>query len=686
MYNPITPHPGKTVPALRTVVFQAMYWRLFFLLSGSLVVNFVAHADPLADFGSTQKILGGQVQPNQQQPAVARNARGDFILVWQGGPKIPDHSAIFARRYTPDLTPEGKGFRVSPDHAIAYWPKVAMASTGAFIITWTAPYHGHDAVFARQYQADGKPVGDAFPVAHHADRDLGLSDVGMDDDGNFTLAWIAIGDQDVPDTQVYIRRYLANGKPANMPARKSEDASLTGRPAIAMQAGGRFVMAWIASDDGQGAVFVQRFATDGQPLGKPIRVDTHRGGKRAHPVVAMNANGDFVVAWLERFVEGQPSFMVHARHFTADGSAGPDLQLSASREEKRESPTVALDVAGAFTVAWNELSDDGWNIVAYHFEADGLPGVNGGIQLNDDTEHVPGAPALLSLGKGRLLATWDESHWLGGEKTIARIQGRIFETSPAPKKLVKGFGTHLPEGFTRWQLLDDLAANVDPARLTLAGVKPWPGKPGQFVAALCLLQPAEQKYPVSRPYCGDGLMPGSDVLIRLGVYRRDASGKPVLVARTPHAVQTPTNWRYSKLAAPQPLDENDDGLLPARWDRFDLANYRLGDNDLAFGVRASWWEGYSGGGKNFGALYLFRINGDKLDVILAEPMTARLDLAGDWREDGSREHHVTEHHNVLWMLPRTTHGFHDIHIQQAHGDWHHIFHWSEDRQRYIGAH
>src|SRR5699024_4921025 len=100
--------------------------------------------------------------------------------------------------------------------------------------------------------------------------------------------------------------------------------------------------------------------------------------------------GDFVVAWLERFVEGQPSFMVHARHFTTDGSpAGPDLQLSTTREEKRESPTVALDAAGAFTVAWNELSDDGWNVVAYHFDADGLPSPNGNIRVNGDTEHTP---------------------------------------------------------------------------------------------------------------------------------------------------------------------------------------------------------------------------------------------------------------------------------------------------------
>ena len=93
-------------------------------------------------------------------------------------------------------------------------------------------------------------------------------------------------------------------------------------------------------------------------------------------------------------------------------------------------------------------------------------------------------------------------------------------------------------------------------------------------------------------------------------------------------------------------------------------------------------EGYSGGGADFEALYLFRIDGATLRVAFARPMSFVKSIAGDWNPDGTREHDESDASNSLVILPGKTGGYFDIQLRQQGGKWKRTFKWSAQKQAY----
>src|SRR5687768_15408029 len=69
-------------------------------------------------------------------------------------------------------------------------------------------------------------------------------------------------------------------------------------PSVAMDAGGNFVVAWTTPQDGSSyGIYAQRYNAAGASLGVEFRVNNHTNSAQAYPSVAMDADGDFVIAW-----------------------------------------------------------------------------------------------------------------------------------------------------------------------------------------------------------------------------------------------------------------------------------------------------------------------------------------------------------------------------------------------------
>ena len=119
---------------------------------------------------------------------------------------------------------------------------------------------------------------------------------------------------------------------------------------------------------------------------------------------------------------------------------------------------------------------------------------------------------------------------------------------------------------------------------------------------------------------------------------RNRADARALVARTETPVSVQTDWEDSNIDPPIDLAMQDAGkpmlAAPQSWKRFDLARYQIRPDETAFGVRAGWSEGYSGGGADFEALYLFRIEGRALRVVFARPMA----FTRCWPATGTRRH------------------------------------------------
>ena len=137
---------------------------------------------------------------------------------------------------------------------------------------------------------------------------------------------------------------------------------------VAMDAGGNFVVAW----NQQGAIvptgiWLQRFNADGAKQGFHQFISP--GG--AEPSVAMDPDGDYVVAW------AQPANVwdVHAMRFDALGNLKGNLIVANFHVEVENQPAVAAAPDGGFVVTWRGWRGDGFEADVYEkaFDFAGQP-------------------------------------------------------------------------------------------------------------------------------------------------------------------------------------------------------------------------------------------------------------------------------------------------------------------------
>ncbi|MEM6783594.1 MAG: hypothetical protein AAF624_07655 [Bacteroidota bacterium] len=109
--------------------------------------------------------------------------------------------------------------------------------------------------------------------------------------------------------------------------------------------------------------------------GEEFQVNTYTTGRQQGASVAMDADGDFVIAWMSLGQDGDESG-VFAQRFVADGTPqGNEFQVSGFTKGDQFGPSVAMDADGDFVIVWegayasNSLTD----VYAQRYDALGTP-------------------------------------------------------------------------------------------------------------------------------------------------------------------------------------------------------------------------------------------------------------------------------------------------------------------------
>src|SRR5207253_640345 len=119
-------------------------------------------------------------------------------------------------------------------------------------------------------------------------------------------------------------------------------------PSVAMDAQGDFAIAWQSyGQDGSGyGIFVRRYNSAGVALSNEYQVNQFTTGNQWAPTVAMDARGDFVIAWQNRGLYAE-SHGIFARRYDASGNARADaFQVNQASTFHQASPSVAMDAQG----------------------------------------------------------------------------------------------------------------------------------------------------------------------------------------------------------------------------------------------------------------------------------------------------------------------------------------------------
>jgi len=121
------------------------------------------------------------------------------------------------------------------------------------------------------------------------------------------------------------------------------------------------VVAWQSfGQDGSGyGIYAQRYNAGGTTVGTEFQVNTETSSSQSNPAIAVDADGDFVVAW-QSFLQDGSSNGVYAQRYNAGGTAfGTEFQVNTETLSNQGNPAIALDADGDFVVAWNSYGQDG---------------------------------------------------------------------------------------------------------------------------------------------------------------------------------------------------------------------------------------------------------------------------------------------------------------------------------------
>ncbi len=138
------------------------------------------------------------------------------------------------------------------------------------------------------------------------------------------------------------------------------------------------MVAWsrYSEEDGLLDVYARRFGSDGAPFGPEFRVNQITLSDQGFPAVAMDAQGNFVVAWssYDPTYETDARWDAKARLYRADGTpVGNEIYLNQEKFNDQIGPQVAFASNGTFFAAWASANqaghDSNYDIYARRFSA-----------------------------------------------------------------------------------------------------------------------------------------------------------------------------------------------------------------------------------------------------------------------------------------------------------------------------
>jgi hypothetical protein len=387
---------------------QLKHWGIAAVTSAALLLP--------ADIWAQLVPVGSEFQINtyitnqQYDQSVAMDSDGDFVIVWDSYGQDGNMDGIYAQRYNNAGVAQGSEFRVNTFTTNQQLlPSVAMDSDGDFVIVWESR-GGQDGsnsgIYAQRYNNVGVAQGGEFRVNTYTTNEQSLPSVAMDSDGDFVVIWRRHGQVDSPG--IYAQRYNYAGL-----AQDVEFKVNTGDiPSVAMDSDGDFVITWHDNQDGSSnGILAQRYNSVGLPQGSEFQVNTYTTGEQVAPWVSIDNDGDFVIAWTSNGQDGS-QWGIYAQRFNSSGIAQDgEFRVNAYTTNEQQSASVAMDSDGDFIVAWESDVQDGSGNGDYakHYNSVGVQ-QGSEFRVNTYTTNQQRHPTVAMEGGGDFVVAW---HSLG---------------------------------------------------------------------------------------------------------------------------------------------------------------------------------------------------------------------------------------------------------------------------------
>ena len=431
--------------------------------------------------------LGGEFQvntyttSNQRSPSIATDADGNYVVVWESNGSSgtdSDSYSIHGQRYNASGVAQGSAFQVNTyTTGRQDRPAVAMDADGDFVVIWESTGSSGtdtdvDSIQGQRFNASGVAQGSPFQVNTYTTNAQQNPAVAMDADGDFVVVWQSVGSSgtDTDGNSIQGQRYNASGVAQGSQFQVNTYTTSQQRfPDVATDADGDFVVVWQSNgssgtDTNSYSIHGLRYNASGVAQGSPFQVNTYTSGVQRFPAIAMDADGDFVVAWDSAGSSGTDTDgdSIQGQRYNASGVAqGSQFQVNTYTTDDQETPSVAIDDDGDFAIMWRSTGSSGTDtsqtsIQGQCYDATGTA-KGGEFQVNTYTTLGQISPAVAMDADGDFIAAWGSRGSDGTDTSNYSVQGQRYEAN----KIVVGSAFQVNTYTTNKQGVLDVAADAD---------------------------------------------------------------------------------------------------------------------------------------------------------------------------------------------------------------------------------
>jgi hypothetical protein len=270
------------------------------------------------------------------------------------------------------------------------------------LISIVAAMGAHVAVFGQN-----NPTGPEFQVNTYTTLAQRFPSAAAEADGDFVITWDSES-QDGSSYGIFARRFSSGGVSLATEFQVNT-VTIAGQrhPSAAVDADGDFVIAWQGSSPSAYEVFFSRFSSAGAVLTGETQVNTFVTGGQREAAVASDADGDFVVTWFS-FAQDGNSGGIFARKFSSAGAPlTSEFQVNAYTIGYQKNPSVAAEADGDFVIAWESFGQDGASsgVFARSFSSAGAP-LTGEFQVNAYTLDEQSTASVAASTSGEFVVAW----------------------------------------------------------------------------------------------------------------------------------------------------------------------------------------------------------------------------------------------------------------------------------------
>lgn len=396
------------------------------LLSCLLLLGAAAAASQPAPEGSPFAVILNEEGDHYSAPAFAFDAQGNHAAVWERFRTSGDpQSDVFVRRYDAAGNPLGPALQVNVESAdFQNDPRIAMNDQGRFVVAWTS--YGQDGdgsgVYARVWSG-GQPVGGELRVNTFTTGPQQDPDVGMSAEGEFVVVWESRGQGADGRFGIFARLFDAAGDPLSPEIRVDLPSGRNARiPRLAVWPDGRFVVLWSRGlPEGGAGVFARLFDRTGSPAtGEILLAGDTSTPYLGFPAVAVQRDG-FAAAW--DFCGDDGTCAISGRRFDAAGQPLAGEILVSPAGQRSSIPAVAFDSRGAFAVSWRQclpgpVQFSNCSAQVRFFDPQGIPLGADAVRWSNNLSDI----TVAAVGTDFLLA-WDAASCVGFSCSGRRPEG-----------------------------------------------------------------------------------------------------------------------------------------------------------------------------------------------------------------------------------------------------------------------